>query len=148
MPLENPRQTPAYDYAADYSPKSPKFSRAMVLSCGSYTTIFISGTASITHSVTRHVGDVVKQTEETLDNIAALIAEENLARHGLPGLGTSLRSLGFARVYIKRPEDYPAVRAICERRLGTLPTIYAVADVCRPELLVEIEGVAFSRLAE
>ena len=29
--------------------------------------------------------------------------------------------------------------------LGDLPTVYAVADVCRPELLVEIEGIAFSR---
>ena len=148
VPLENPRQTAAYDYAAAYSPQSPKFSRAMVLSCGTYTTIFISGTASITHSQTRHPGDAAKQTEETLDNIAALIAEENLARHGLPGLGTSLASLGFARVYIKRPEDYAAVRAVCEQRLGMLPTIYAIADVCRPELLVEIEGVAFSRLEQ
>jgi enamine deaminase RidA (YjgF/YER057c/UK114 family) len=146
VPLENPRQTAAYDYAACHSPQSPKFSRAMVLSCGTYTTIFISGTASITHSQTRHLGDAVKQAEETLNNIAALIEEENLARHGLPGLGTSLASLGVARVYIKRPEDYTAVRAICEQKLGTLPTIYAIADVCRPELLVEIEGVAFSRL--
>ena len=119
VPLENPRQTAAYDYAASYSPQSPKFSRAMVLSCGTYATIFISGTASITHSQTRHPGDAVKQTEETLDNIAALIAEENLALHGLPGLGTSLASLGFARVYIKRPEDYAAVRAVCEKRLGS-----------------------------
>jgi len=148
VPLENPRQTAAYDYAASHSPQSPKFSRAMALTCGTYTTIFISGTASITHSQTRHPGDVVKQTEETLENIAALIAEENLARHGLPGLGTSLGSLGFARVYIKRPEDYAAVRTTCERHLGTLPTIYAIADICRPELLVEIEGVAFSRLGE
>ena len=146
VPLENPRQVAAYDYAAAHSPQSPKFSRAMVLSCGTYTTIFISGTASITASQTRHAGDAVRQTEETLDNIAALIAEENLAQHGLPGLGTSLASLGFARVYIKRPEDYVAVRGICEQRLGMLPTIYAIADICRPELLVEIEGVAFSRL--
>ena len=28
--------------------------------------------------------------------------------------------------------------------LGELPAIYAVADVCRPDLLVEIEGIAFS----
>jgi enamine deaminase RidA (YjgF/YER057c/UK114 family) len=146
VPLENPRQTAAYEYAASYSPQSPKFSRAMALSCGTYTTILISGTASITHSQTRHTGDAGKQTEETLDNIAALISEENLAGHDLPGLGTSLASLGFARVYIKRPADYVAVRAVCEKRLGVLPTIYAVADVCRPELLVEIEGVAFSRL--
>jgi len=147
VPLENPRQTSACDYSAAYGPQSPKFSRAMALSCGDYATIFISGTASIAGCDTQHVGSVVRQTEETLDNIAALIAEENLARSGLPGLGTSLASLGLARVYIKRPEDYAAVRAVCDRRLGSAPTIYAIADVCRPELLVEIEGVAFSRLA-
>jgi enamine deaminase RidA (YjgF/YER057c/UK114 family) len=145
VPLENPRQTAAYDYDASYSVKSPKFSRAMALSCGPCATIFISGTASITHSETRHVGDAVAQTQETWENIAALISEENLARHGLPGLGSSLNSLGLVRVYVKRPEDYARTRAICEKYIGNLPTIYAVADVCRPELLVEIEAVAFSR---
>ena len=145
VPLENPRQTAAYDYANAYSPKSPKFSRAMALSCGEYTTIFVSGTASITDSETRHVGDPAAQTHETLDNIAALISEENLWRHGLPGLGTSLDGLGLVRVYIKRKSDYAQIRAACENRLGELPTIYAVADVCRPDLLVEIEGIAFSR---
>lgn len=145
MPLENPRQTAAYDYGSHYSPRSPKFSRAMALSCGEYASIFISGTASITNSETRHIGDAGLQTHETLDNIAALISEENLARHGLPGLGASLDSLGLVRVYIKRQEDFAKTRAACEQRLGELPTIYAVADVCRPDLLVEIEGIAFSR---
>ncbi len=144
VPLENPAQTAAYDYSASYSPNSPKFSRAMALSCGAYATIFISGTASITDSETRHGGDVVAQTHQTVDNIAALISEENLCRHGLPGLGTSLEGLGLARVYIKRQQDYEAVHAVCQGRLGELPTIYAVADVCRPDLLVEIEGIAFS----
>jgi enamine deaminase RidA (YjgF/YER057c/UK114 family) len=145
VPLENPRQTSAYDYSQRYGAKSPKFSRAMALSCGTYTTIFISGTASITQSETRHVGNAAAQTEETLDNIAALISEDNLCCHGLPGLGTSLESLALARVYIKRQSDYLAAKAVCERRLGELPTIYAVANVCRPDLLVEIEGIAFSR---
>ncbi|MGD0896546.1 MAG: FHA domain-containing protein [Thermoguttaceae bacterium] len=143
-PLENPRQNSAYSYSAAYSPKSPKFSRAMAVTCGRYAMIFISGTASITDSETRHVGDAAAQTRETLDNIAALISEENLSRHGLSGLGTSLAGIGLARVYIKRKEDYQRVRAVCEERLGELPTIYAVADVCRPDLLVEIEGVALS----
>ena len=145
VPLENPRQTAAYDYAASYSPKSPKFARAMALSCGSHATIFISGTASITHSETRHVGNPAAQTHETLDNIEALIGERNLARHGLPGLGSTLANLGLVRVYIKRQEDYAQIRAACQERLGEVPTVYAIADVCRPELLVEIEGIAFSR---
>jgi enamine deaminase RidA (YjgF/YER057c/UK114 family) len=147
VPLENPRQTSAYDYSAHYSPKSPQFSRAMALSCGTYATIFISGTASITHSETRHVGNAAGQTGETLDNIAALISEQNLCRHGLPGLGTTLDSLGLVRVYIKRQADYAATRAVCEKRLGEVPTIYALADICRPELLVEIEAIAFSHKA-
>ena len=144
VPLENPRQTAAYAYSADYSPASPKFSRALALTCGAYTTIFISGTASITNSETQHIGDIAAQTNETLDNIAALINEENLSRHGLPGLGTSLDGIALARVYVKRKEDYPKAREICEKRLGELPIIYALADVCRPDLLVEIEGMAFS----
>jgi len=145
VPLENPRQTPAFDYADCYSPASPKFSRAMALSCGNYATIFVSGTASITASETQHVGNAAAQTHETLDNIEALISEENLGRHGLPGLGTSLDGLALVRVYIKRAADYEQTRAACEQRLGEVPTIYAVGDVCRPELLVEIEGIAFSR---
>jgi hypothetical protein len=45
---------------------------------------------------------------------------------------------------IKRTEDFAAVRAVCQGRLGELPAIYAIADICRPSLLVEIEGIAFS----
>ncbi len=76
-----------------------------------------------------------------------MIGEENLARHGLPGRGTTLAGIGLARVYIKRKDDYERVRAVCERRLGELPTVYAVADIYRPDLLVEIEGLALSRNA-
>ena len=144
-PLENPRQTAAYDYSRTYSPRSPRFSRAMAVACGLDSIIFISGTASITHSESRHPGDALAQTHETLDNIEALISEANLARHDLPGFGSSLEGLGVARVYVKRPEDYPIIREACTQRLGDLPITYTLADVCRPELLVEIEGIAFSR---
>jgi enamine deaminase RidA (YjgF/YER057c/UK114 family) len=145
-PLENPRQATAGDCPADGSIVA-KFCPAMVLSCGKGAMIFISGTASITDPRTRQPDDAVRQTEETLDNIAALIGEENLARSGLPGLGSTLASLALARVSIKRPADFPAVRAACRRRLGTAPTTYTIADLRYKELLVEIEGVAFSRLA-
>ena len=145
MALENPRQTSAYDYARSYSLQSPKFSRAMALSYGPDMTFFISGTASIINSESRHLGDAVAQTHEALNNIEALISEDNLGRHGLPGFGSSLEGLGQVRVYIKRTEDYPKILAVCAQRLGEVPAIYTTADVCRPELLVEIEGIAFSR---
>ncbi len=147
IPLENPQQTPAFDYEAHYSPHSPKFSRAMAVAVGDAAAIFISGTASIVDSETKFPGDVARQTRQTLDNIEALIAPDNFARHGRRGVGAGLDDLALARVYVKRPQDYPVVRAECERRLGDVPAVYAVADICREDLLVEIEGVAFARLA-
>ncbi len=145
VPLENPRQTAAFDYAASYSPKSPKFSRAMAVAIGDEAQFFVSGTASITQSETRHLDDAAAQTAETLENIEALISESNLRRHGLPGLGGTLANLALIRVYIKRSEDFAAIRAVCESRLGTIPACYTIADVCRPDLLVEIEAVAFTQ---
>jgi enamine deaminase RidA (YjgF/YER057c/UK114 family) len=144
-PLENPLQTSAFDYMACYGPKSPKFSRAMALTSGACTTYFISGTASITQSESQHIEDIEGQTNQTLDNIAALISPSNLDRHALPGRGATLQDMALARVYIKRQDDYEKTRKVCEQRLGELPIIYTVADVCRPELLVEIEGLAFSQ---
>jgi enamine deaminase RidA (YjgF/YER057c/UK114 family) len=145
LPLENPQQTPAYAYHPKYSPQSPKFSRAVALVLGDYVTTWISGTASIVNSETRHAGDLEQQTEQTIDNIERLIAPENFALHGVKRAGAGLHDLAKIRVYLKRPEDLAKCRAICERRFGPVPAIYAVADICRPELLVEIEGVAFAR---
>ena len=110
--------------------------------------ILVSGTASITRSETQHPGDAAAQTRETLANIEALISESNLCRHGLPGFGAGLGQLALVRVYIKRAEDYAKVRAVCENVLVPVPVTYTLADVCRPELLVEIEGIAFSRWSD
>jgi enamine deaminase RidA (YjgF/YER057c/UK114 family) len=120
----------------------------MAVVIGDYVTTWISGTASIVNSETVHLGDVEKQTEQTIDNIERLISAANFERHGIRGTGARLSDLAKIRVYVKRAEDYETCRAICERRLGSLPAIYAQADVCRPNLLVEIEGVAFSRLEQ
>ncbi len=145
LPLENPQQTPAYNYHARYSPQSPKFSRAMAVAAGTSLITFVSGTASIVNSETRYRDDAEKQTDQTIENIERLISAENLAAHGLPGAGATLSDLAAVRVYIKHPETYQKCRSVCEKRLGAVPALYLVADVCRPDLLVEIEGVAFSR---
>ena len=144
IPLENPGQTPAYSYDPEHSPQSPKFSRAVALVLGDYVTTWVSGTASIVDSESRHLGDLEKQTAQTVDNIERLISADNFTSHGLKGAGASLRDLAKIRVYLKRAEDLAKCRAICRQRFGSVPAIYAVADICRPELLVEIEGVAFS----
>lgn len=144
--LENPRQTSAFDYSKRFSVKSPKFSRAMAVRIGDYATIWVSGTASILDSETVHKGDVERQTEQTIDNIERLISQENLQRHGLPGAGAKLSDLAKVRVYVRHLQDYETCRAVCDRRFGAVPIIYALANVCRPDLLVEIEGVAFTTL--
>jgi enamine deaminase RidA (YjgF/YER057c/UK114 family) len=113
---------------------------------GHFVSTLVSGTASIVDSKTVHPGEVVRQTEQTLDNIERLIAPENFTRHGLPGAGATLRDVAKLRVYVKRPEDHEQCREVCERRLPGVPAIYLQADICRPDLLVEIEAVAFSPL--
>lgn len=144
--LENPQQTPAYAYHPRYSPQSPKFSRAMAMVAGDSVTVWISGTASIVDSESKHINDATRQTEQTIDNIEKLISPSNFAFHGIRGGGMNLHELAKLRVYIKRKEDFAAVHQVCSRRFGIVPVIYVQADVCRPELLVEIEGVGFIRL--
>lgn len=144
MPLENPQQIPAYDYASQYSPQSPKFSRAMAVVQGHFVATLVSGTASIVNAKTCHPGDIVLQTGQAIENIERLIAPENFARHGLPGAGATLRDIAKLRVYVKHQQDYLRCRDVCERFLPRVPAIYLQADICRPDLLVEIEAVAFS----
>lgn len=146
LSLENPKQISAFDYPKEYSARSPKFSRATAIRMGDHMTTWVSGTASIVDSETVFPDDVAKQTEQTLDNIENLISAENFARLGWKDAGATLGDLAKVRVYVKHAKDYETCRAVCERRLGQVPAVYAEASVCRPDLLVEIEGVAFSRL--
>ena len=147
VPLENPQQTPACDYQAVYSPQSPKFARAMAVVQGNYVSTLVSGTASIVNAKTVFPGDIARQTEQTLENIQAVIARENFARHGLDGAGATLGDVAKLRVYLKEAADYERCREVVERRLPKVPAIYLHADICRPDLLVEIEAVAFSAIS-
>ena len=141
VPLENPNQTPAFDYAEYYSPKSPKFSRACAVKFNERCSVYVSGTASIVDQKTVFIGSPVEQTNQTLDNIAALISGANLQKHGVEGFNAELSDLAVARVYVKRREHYELIRAVCEKRLAGIPVVYTFADVCRDDLLVEIEGI-------
>lgn len=142
VPLENPRQTAAFEYARHYSPETPKFSRAMAVIYDDQADLYVSGTASIIASETQHVGDVGRQTEETLLNIATLISTDNFAAAGFVGYGAKLTDLAMVRAYIKYEDDYAMVRQVCESQLQGVPVIYTIGDVCRDDLLVELEAVA------
>lgn len=143
--LENPLQVPAHEYPRQYGPRSPSFARATWLEPEpgrERGALYVSGTASILDDATVCPGDVVRQCQVTLANIAALIGADNLARHGLPG-GWGLKDLRHVKVYVKRPQDVPTVLRLCREEFPRRAdvTVFAV-DVCRPDLLVEIEGIA------
>lgn len=140
--LENPRQTPAYKYPFRYGPKSPSFARATFLRGQHAGSLFVSGTASILGADTAHVDDIARQTCETLRNIDVLVGSENLRRHGVNGTGYTVRDLDQVKVYVRDPGHVPAVRGLCAQVFRADSEIaYFNVDVCRPDLLVEIEGV-------
>lgn len=136
VPVENPRQVSAFLYPGEYGPRSPTFSRAALVYPPGQELLFISGTASIVGHQSVHLGDVVAQTRESLDNIEAVLAE---ARRLSPQGAFALADLSY-RVYIRHAADLGAVRAVMAGRVAGAETLYLQADVCRSELLVEIEA--------
>ncbi|CAL1240027.1 hypothetical protein [Candidatus Methylocalor cossyra] len=132
--IENPRQLSAYRYPSRYGPRSPSFSRAMRLEDPATGTkqLFISGTASIVGHETVHQDDVEAQCAETLRNLRAVLAEA--------GAAPFPRAAGW-KVYLRRPGDYPRIRELLEGSWeGEL--FFLAGDICRRDLLLEIEGVA------
>jgi chorismate lyase/3-hydroxybenzoate synthase len=139
--VENPRQLSAYHYPRRYGTHSPVFSRATLMRQTESLTLFISGTASIVGHRSLHVGDAAAQTRETLTNIEALLGEANRAARGAH---FTLGSLA-CKVYVRRPADLPVIQAELSRALGDeARAIYLKADICRQDLLVEIEATAIS----
>lgn len=139
--LENPRQMPAYHYPRQYGPKSPSFARATLVP-DQPPVIYVSGTSSILGHETVHAGDIDRQTLTSLDNIAYLISSENLARYG-QHQGATLHDLDQIKVYVRHPHHLEAVRTICQRAFApAAQVVYLGADICRVDLLVEIEAVA------
>ncbi len=135
-PLENPRQVSAYHYPAQYGPRSPTFSRAALVYPPGQELLFISGTASIVGHESVHLGDVVAQTRESMDNVAVVL--EQAQRRSRCG-GHALHDLSY-RAYVRHASDAPLVQAVMAERVGAAPLVCVQADVCRAELLVEIEA--------
>jgi hypothetical protein len=149
LAIENPRQVSAYRYPQTYGPRSPSFSRAALADIGGgRQALFISGTASIVGHETLHVGDVRRQTQESLANIAVL--REIAAQRA--GASFDADRLLYT-VYVRRLDDLDAVRSEFERVVGAhsraaREALYLHADICRAALLVEIEAHGFVPLED
>lgn len=130
--LENPRQVEAYRYPREYGPRSPSFARGTRIDWDDERQLYISGTASVIGHRSMHVGDLGAQVEETLRNIAAIM---DTAEAG------ELSSLAMLKVYVRDAKDAAFVRDRLDAAGIDAPTLFLRSDICRSELLVEIEGV-------
>ncbi|SFM43157.1 Rid family hydrolase [Variovorax sp. OV329] len=143
LAIENPRQVSAYRYPSAYGPRPPTFSRAALAEIGDgQVALFISGTASIVGHATVHPDDVAEQTRETLRNLSVIVqaaSERGSARYELGML--------HPVVYVRHVADTPRVREVLAEALGPdadflRHAVYLQADICRQDLLVEIEAHA------
>jgi chorismate lyase/3-hydroxybenzoate synthase len=139
LDVENPRQVSAWRYPRRYGPKSPLFSRATIMRRNGSSQFLISGTASILGHQTHHENQVSDQLRESLRNVQSLLAEG----HRLMGnTRARLGSDGILKVYIRHPEDYEVIRQTLEAEAPPdIPRIYLQGDICRANLLTEIDGI-------
>ena len=137
QPIENPRQVPAYRYSRRYGIRPPCFARATKLG----STLLIAGTASIIGEDSRHAGCIETQTRETLHNIATLIASARQPDKGSDA--ESLSPLIDLRVHVLDRQYAAVVQMILDDAAPEAEQVeYVEAQLCRKELLVEIEGRA------
>jgi enamine deaminase RidA (YjgF/YER057c/UK114 family) len=111
------------------------FERGTRIAYADRSHMLISGTASIDRAgQVVHVGDVMRQLDRTMENVEALL------RSG----GAGLDALMHLIVYLRDPADYGAVNDALNARFPGLPTCIVQGAVCRPEWLIEVEGVAIA----
>lgn len=143
-PLDNPLQVPAHAYSdevllGDSRKTTPKFERGKVIDFADGQMVYVSGTAAIRGEQSLTGVGIEAQTRATLENIAYLLSVRNLLAAGVEV--TSDPRLQLLRVYLKHAEDESAARSVIEKVLPSVPVLYVVADICRNELLIEMEGI-------
>ena len=141
-PINNPIQVPAHKYSEkvlkegrDIVKTTPKFERARLLG----DTVFVSGTAAIKGEKSEISTDPRLQSEAAIDVVEHLVAPGNI----FPGCPRF--RFEAIRVYIKREEDIPAIVSTISNHWKGIPMFFLMADICRPELLLELEGIGTTR---
>jgi chorismate lyase/3-hydroxybenzoate synthase len=139
LDVENPRQVSAWRYPRQYGPRSPLFSRGTILTLNGSRQFLISGTASVIGHQTHHEHQVANQLSESLRNVRSLLEE------GRRLMGDSQARLdrdGMLKVYIRNPADYELIRRTLDAEApAEIPRIYLQGDICRANLLTEIDGI-------
>jgi chorismate lyase/3-hydroxybenzoate synthase len=128
--IENPRQLSAWRYPRQYGPTPPSFARAMRLA--GQQTLAISGTASITGHSSQHHDDLQAQLSEILANLHTLLRSS--------GLPERFNAHDPLKVYVRHAEHAAEVDAFLAEHAPDAPRVLLLGDVCRSELLVEIDG--------
>lgn len=109
------------------------FERGTAVTYGDRRHLWLSGTASIdAHGQIVHPGDVLRQLDRTLENMAALLADG----------GAALADLTHMLIYLRDSADRRPVERAFVRRFPNLPYVILRAPVCRPGWLIELEGTA------
>ncbi len=136
--VENPRQVSAYRYPLLYGPRSPSFSRATLTEFGGERQLYLSGTASIVGHETLHPEDAAGQLKETLINIQTVLEESGHSRTKLDELGPDC----VLKIYLRHREHFRlAKKTLAETLHPSCPVVFLQGDICRRDLLLEIEGV-------
>lgn len=129
--FENPRQVSAWHYPRQYGPRSPSFARAAKTP---EQTILVSGTASVVGHETRHLDNWQAQLDETLANLDALLNPIN-----------PTAAPQALRLYVRRGQPAEKIQQTLADKLKqrgfNTPIVTLDGDICRSDLLLEIEGV-------
>ncbi len=134
--VENPQQVSAFRYSRRYGPIPPCFARATRVNADPLPLLLIAGTAAITH-----IGDLDAQLNLTLQNLRILVREGGW--RGTPPKDDPIDCMRQVRIYVARANDALAVAEACRHAFDDSASLEIIrADLCRANLLVEIEGVA------
>lgn len=129
VPVENPRQVSAYRYPRQYGPTPPAFARAMLSPAKQ---LLVSGTASVVGHASRHVGDPVGQLDETVRNLDSLMRAAGFGPLGVESL---------LKLYVRHPLQLADIGEWLPQRIPACPALLLAGDVCRSELLLEIDCI-------